>query len=220
MPSLYTLVLRLLCFVIAIPVHEAAHAWAAYKLGDPTAKNMGRLTLNPAVHLDPMGALCMVVAGVGWAKAVPINTWNFKDRKKGMLLSALAGPAANLCLAFVMLVLAKVFVYSGMLIVGTYTGVFATVSNILFTLVVMNIYLAIFNLLPVPPLDGSRIAAAVLPEKQYFKIMEYEQYIFIALMACLVLGVFNAPLSFISDIVYAVINFLTGFIDIFFRLFL
>lgn len=147
--------------LIAFPVHECAHGWVAYRLGDDTAKRDGRLTLNPFKHLDFWGTVCLIVARFGWAKPVPVNPYNFRDRKAGMALTSLAGPFSNLIMAFLSLALLKLF--------GFVTGVPALLSTIVTNLLVVsaeiNAGLFVFNLIPVPPLDGSRILAIFLPER-------------------------------------------------------
>ncbi len=210
-----TLIVRAIVLLTTIPVHEAAHAWAADRLGDPTAKWRGRLTLNPMAHFDPMGAVAMLFTGIGWAKPVPINPMNFEDRKKGMALSAAAGPLSNLVLATVSLVIAKVVLYSGY---ATGFGVvLATLYTIFSTMCSINISLAIFNLLPFPPFDGSRIFNYFLSDKYYFKIMEYERYILIGIFVLLYIGVLDGPLSFFNGILFNIIDFATGFVDLIFR---
>ena len=210
-----TLIVRAIVLLTTIPVHEAAHAWVADRLGDPTAKWRGRLTLNPMAHFDPMGAVAMLVFGIGWAKPVPINPMNFDDRKKGMAISAAAGPASNILLATASLAIAKLLMYTG------YVFGFGVINTTLFTvfqtMCSINISLAIFNLLPFPPFDGSRIFNYFLSDKYYFKIMEYERYIFIVIFVLLYMGVLDGPLSFLNSIVYVVINFATGFVDLMFR---
>ena len=210
-----TLIVRAIVLLTTIPVHEAAHAWVADRLGDPTAKWRGRLTLNPMAHFDPMGAVAMLVFGIGWAKPVPINPMNFDDRKKGMAISAAAGPASNILLATASLAIAKLLMYTG------YVFGFGFINTTLFTvfqtMCSINISLAIFNLLPFPPFDGSRIFNYFLSDKYYFKIMEYERYIFIVIFVLLYMGVLDGPLSFLNSIVYVVINFATGFVDLMFR---
>ena len=210
-----TLVIRAIALLTSIPVHEAAHAWAADRLGDPTAKWRGRLTLNPMAHFDPMGAVAMLIFGIGWAKPVPINPMNFDDRKKGMALSAAAGPISNLLLATVSLVIAKILLYVGY--ISGFGFVLSTLYTIFSTICSINISLAIFNMLPFPPFDGSRIFNYFLSDKYYFKIMEYERYIFIGLFVLLWFGLLDGPLAFLNGILYTVINFATGFIDIAFR---
>ena len=210
----FTLIVRAIVLLTSIPVHEAAHAFVADRLGDPTGRYAGRLTLNPMAHFDPMGALAMVIVGIGWAKPVPINTRNFKNPKAGMAVSAAAGPIANLILATISLIAAKVIFYSSYI---SGNGSAGTVADTMFTLFQMmcsiNISLAIFNLIPVPPFDGSRIFNVFMSEKLYFKIMEYERYIFYILLAVIYLGVLNKPLSMAAGRVFDVINKATRFVD-------
>ena len=211
--DLFTIVVRIIVLFVTIPVHEAAHAWTADRLGDPTARYRGRLTLNPMAHFDPMGAVAMVVTGIGWAKPVPINPLNFDDRKKGMAISAAAGPISNLLLATVSLIISKILLF-----IGFATGfgtVMSTLYTIFSTMTTINVSLAIFNLMPFPPFDGSRIFNYFLSDKWYFKIMEHEQQIFTAVFLLLVLGVFDAPLSFLSGAVLRILNKLTFFVEMF-----
>ena len=144
--------LRAIVVLIAIPFHESAHALASHLLGDNTAVRAGRLSLNPMRHFDPLGALCMLVGGVGWAKPVSINPYNYKNPKVGMALSAAAGPASNFLLAWVSMILYKLCWYSGA------RQAVPALSMFLYYMVAMNLSLGVFNLLPVPPFDGSRIA--------------------------------------------------------------
>ena len=168
--------------LIALPFHEYAHAYVAYKLGDPTAKNMGRLTLNPLKHLDLFGTLMMFVARVGWARPVPVNSGYFKDRRKGIILVSLAGPMSNLLLAFAFMlvwgIMVKLLVIEvipirseTMVTVITWLQVFFQVS------ILVNISLAVFNMIPVPPLDGSRLISSFIPEESYYRFARYEQLI-------------------------------------------
>lgn len=194
--------------LLAIPLHESAHAWASAKLGDPTAKNMGRLTLNPLAHFDLMGALCMIVAGVGWAKPVPVYPTRYKNPKVGMALSAAAGPLSNFLAAYLFVVLDKLVYYF-----APQTMLWGVVELFLQVLVSLNLSLAIFNLLPVPPFDGSRIATLFLPSKWYFRVMQYERYLFIAMFVLLVMGVFDAPLAWMNQIALNFLNLATGYVD-------
>ena len=164
--------------LIALTFHECAHGFIAYKLGDPTAKYMGRLTLNPLKHLDPLGAICMLIAHFGWAKPVPIDITNFKNSKRDMALSALAGPCANIALGFVGCFL---YVLTFNLLPDQFDNEFTfNLARVLVTFLYyfgwLNISLALFNLLPIPPLDGSKILYAFLPYKasSWCKIHERE----------------------------------------------
>ena len=203
---------RAIVLLTAIPVHEAAHAYVADKLGDPTARYMGRLTLNPAAHFDLMGSVAMILFGIGWAKPVPINPRNFKDQKKGMAISAAAGPVSNIIVAAISLALAKLLLYISY--VSGANTVLSTLFTIFRSMCFINISLAIFNLIPIPPFDGSRIFNYFLPDKFYFKIMEYERYIFLALFVVLFTGILDLPLSFLSGLIFNAVDKLTMFVDI------
>ena len=208
----FDIIVRAIVLLTAIPVHEAAHAYVADKLGDPTARYMGRLTINPMAHFDLMGSVAMIVCGIGWAKPVPINPRNFRDQKKGMAISAAAGPISNIIVAAISLAIAKLLLYI------SYAAGANTVVSTLFTIFrsmcFINISLAIFNLIPIPPFDGSRIFNYFLPDKFYFKIMEYERYIFLGLLIVLFTGILDFPLSILSNIVFNAIDKLTLFVDI------
>ena len=196
---LISLLLSLPIVFLALSLHESAHGYVAYKLGDPTARNLGRITLNPFKHLNIWGTLCMLLAGFGWANPVPINTRYFKKPRRDMALSALAGPVSNLALAMVFAILLRFLGY-GFLMQRAYpTELTATIASFtvlfLYYGVYMNITLAVFNLLPVPPLDGSRLLYWLLPPKTAYKLSQYERYITIAVMLLLLLG----PLSTLID---------------------
>lgn len=193
--------------LIAFPIHECAHALVAKWLGDDTAEKQGRITLNPIKHLDLWGTILMLFAGFGWAKPVPINPNNFKKRKLGMALSSLAGPVSNLILAYITMILSKILLY---------TGTSEELSIICINAMFINIGLAVFNLIPVPPLDGSRILLLILPEKLYFKVMKYENVIFIILFAIIWLGLLDTPLAFLQVKTLEIMNFLSGWIDMLF----
>ena len=166
--DLFSILVRAIVLFTAIPIHEAAHAYVADKLGDPTARYRGRLTLNPMAHFDLIGSMAMLFTGIGWAKPVPINPLNFKDTKKGMAISAAAGPISNLIVAAISLALSKILLYAGYgMGVNTVISTLYTVFN---SMCFINISLAIFNLIPIPPFDGSRIFNYFLPDKWYFKI--------------------------------------------------
>ena len=222
-------ILSALAVLLILTIHEYAHAFAAYKLGDNTAKNLGRLSLNPIRHLDPIGAVFMLFFHFGWAKPVPINARNFKNPKRDFALTALAGPLSNLIFAFlsaaVVLLLRRYYL----------TTVFKTefiqtlVLNTYYFFLIfhqINIGIAIFNLIPIPPLDGSRLLNVILPPKYYFGIMRYERNIYFILIGWLFLGDFvaagllsvpfiakNTVLSFIAGL-FSLSDILGGFFGI------
>lgn len=186
------------CVLIALTFHEFAHGYMAYKLGDPTAKNFGRLTLNPLKHLDPIGTICMIFFHFGWAKPVPINSRYFKKPRRDMALTAAAGPIMNFILAlFGMLVcriLTKIFFAFPAQSDFVYYIQYAALT--LFSYFhMLNLSLGVFNLIPIPPLDGSRIFYIFLPQKWYFGVMKYEKYIQLALLVLLWTGLLSRPLS-------------------------
>lgn len=186
---------RIFVMFCILPVHEFAHALVATKLGDQTARLSGRLTLNPLAHLDLFGALMMLIAGFGYAKPVPVNMNNFKNKKRKlyMALTALAGPVSNLIMAFVF----SIF-YCAVFKFGSPTNGSIAEAIVLFFLYVaqINVSLAVFNLIPVPPLDGSRILTSILPDRYYYKIMKYERYIVYAVLALVLFGALDKPISF------------------------
>lgn len=202
---------RFIVLFTAITVHECAHGLVAYKLGDPTAKNAGRLTLNPLSHLDPIGALCMVIFGFGWAKPVPINPFYFRNRKRDTALVSLAGPAANIVLAFastIIYVPFYLFVYKYKLFNAAAYFILGTLQS----LVSLNIGFAVFNLIPFPPLDGSKILGALLPSSTYMKLLEYERFGFPVLIILSATGVLGRILGIIINPVYDLWNAFAGFL--------
>ncbi|MDD3114189.1 MAG: site-2 protease family protein [Anaerovibrio sp.] len=172
--SLMSLIAGLPGLLIALVVHEYAHARVAVAMGDFTPRMMGRLTLNPKAHIDPIGLLMLLVAHFGWAKPVMINSRNFRDWRKGEMLVALAGPASNLVVAFLSLLVMAVLFKLGIFSEG--------VRLVLSMMVLFNINFAIFNMLPLPPLDGSRVLMVLLPGKYAYKMMSLERYSFIILI--------------------------------------
>ncbi|NLO38080.1 MAG: site-2 protease family protein [Ruminiclostridium sp.] len=179
-------ILMIPVMLITLTFHEFSHGYIAWRLGDDTAKNAGRLTLNPLKHLDPIGTLMMFVARIGWAKPVPVNPSAFKDKKKGMMLTSIAGPISNLLMAFIVAFLLQVVLVLGFSSIYAETGAVYWLFQFLLLLFYVNINLAVFNLFPIPPLDGSKILSAVLPTELYFRVMRYEQYIGLAFLVIVV----------------------------------
>lgn len=201
--SLVQLLLRVVAVLFCIVFHEVSHGVAAYLLGDPTAKAQRRLSLNPLRHIDPFGALMMLLVGFGWAKPVPVDVRYFKKPKSGMAITALAGPLSNFVLAYVMMLLA--YLCLGIFVVNEvpYSGVTQGVLDFCILTASLSIGLGVFNLIPFPPLDGSKILGILLPDRIYYKVLRYEFAGTIILMALLWLGVLDVPLyavrSFVSE---------------------
>ena len=185
------MIYRIPVLLFAIPIHDCRHAQCADSMGDPTARYMRRLTFNPMAHLDPIGAILLVVAGFGWAKGVPINVNNFRNRREGILKVSFAGPAANLFLCFLAALMMALLGRMGMLSDGLY--------KFLFWMQLYNVWFAFFNLIPVPPLDGSRILSELLPAKQSWQFNEivdrYGFYILIALVFTGITSMIINPLA-------------------------
>ena len=195
--------------LVAIPFHEAGHALAAWLLGDDTAKREGRLSLNPFRHFDLLGTLCMIVAGVGWAKPVSTDPRNFKNPKAGMALTALAGPVANLLLAYLGMVGWKLLYYWAPATPAAYLA-----ARFCQYLVYMDIGLAVFNLIPVPPLDGSRLLGLALPRRVQYFIARHEQQIFFVAIALLFLGLLDGPMAWIQSQLWRFLGWSTSFVEI------
>ena len=193
--------------LLCITIHELCHGLAAWRLGDPTARTQGRLTLNPLRHIDPLGLLLMITAGVGWARPVPVDMRYFRHPKRDMAITALAGPVSNFLLALAALAGASL-AWSVLSMERT-----AEVYLLLFLMrtAVLSIGLGIFNLIPVPPLDGSRVLFALLPDRLYYGVMRYERYVMIVMLLAVWLGVFDRPLSYLIYGVTRLLCALTGF---------
>ncbi len=197
---------RIFVVFFCLPIHELAHGWAAYKMGDSTAKNLGRLTFNPFAHLDLFGTIMLFLFGIGYANPVPVQTRNFRNPKKGMIVTALAGPGSNLLMALVFICLYYIVLLLPQNLAVSFIAYFFDFAA------TVNVSLAVFNLLPIPPLDGSKVIGFLIPSKTYFKILQYERYIMIALLLLLFTGVLNMPIALISDLLMKVISFLPSLI--------
>lgn len=203
--TVINLLARVFVVFCTLPVHEYAHAFVATKLGDDTARLKGRLTLAPLAHIDLMGALMIFLVGIGYAKPVPVNPRRFKNPKTGMALTALAGPLSNIIMAIIFMLLCN----TASVLFGMTELLFASVAASFFLFAAqINVSLAVFNLLPIPPLDGSRIINLIIPSKYYFKIMQYERYIILAVFALIFFGILDGPLNFVSGLVMKLVYFI------------
>ncbi len=206
--------------LFSLSFHEFAHGFIASKLGDDTARYHGRLTLNPLKHLDPLGTVAMLVAGFGWAKPVPVNPRNFRNPKKGMALVGLAGPVSNLLLSFIGVLLFRVSTAiftlpSVSAAIASSEGLYwlaMAIQLLLSSFAWMNAALAVFNLIPVPPFDGSRIFYFLLPDKYYFSVMRYERIIMTVTLVLLITGAVSLPISFVTGLVVDLFDFIIGLV--------
>ena len=203
--GLVTLLIVAAASLLCISLHELSHGLIAWRLGDPTAKNAGRLTLNPIRHLAPFGLLMMLVAKVGWARPVPVDMRYFKHPKQGMALTALAGPAANFLTALLATALASLVWHFAPLGRASLLAL-CFLSN----MALLGIGMGLFNLIPISPLDGSKILFALLPDRAYYKILRYERFVGVALIVLVLLGAFSRPLSFLMSRTLGLLCALTG----------
>lgn len=214
--SMIALLITLPVILITISVHEFSHAFVANRMGDPTARSLGRMTLNPIKHIDPIGFICMIFLHFGWAKPVPVNARYFKNPKKGMALTALAGPISNIILMIIGCILLNFYMLIPMPEAEGFLRNFWVVGyNFFYYFPLLNIYFAIFNFLPIPPLDGSRILFVLLPDKYYFGIMKYERVIMIVFLLLLVTNILTIPISFVADNIFDGFMYLLGLIPLF-----
>ena len=219
-----TIVRYLVSFLFTLPVillslsvHELSHGFVSDKLGDHTARSMGRLTLNPLKHIDPIGFIALLVFHIGWARPVMVDARNFKNPKRDMALTALAGPVSNFLMAFVFsMVFAALLRFGGInnsffsilnYLNGTASevsgaDVFGVITTLSYYFLVINIGLGVFNLISIPPLDGSKILYAFLPNRILFKILPYERYLQFVLILLLWLGVLSTPINYLVTLIY------------------
>ena len=205
-------VLSLPIILLIICVHEVAHGLVASKLGDPTAKSLGRLTLNPLKHLDPFGFLAMLCVGIGWAKPVPINTRYFKKPKRDMAICAAAGPLANILMGLIAMILLRItllIIDKNMLFFTEHYNVFYAIIMLFQTAAELSIAFAVFNLFPIPPLDGSKIVYMFLPNNILYKVLQYENYISLGFLALILLENF-LPFSIISTVIWFFVDLILG----------
>ena len=195
---------------VMLPGHEFAHAFAAHKLGDDTAKWQGRMTLNPFAHIDWIGAALILVVGFGWARPVPVNSYNLRRPKSDMAVISFAGPLANLIMGFAGTLLSNCcfalvkIVPVALMQFCYYVGIFFSYAALI------SIGLAIFNLIPVPPLDGSKILAAFLPNRLYYKFMQYERYLYFLVLILMVTGALSMPLTYVRAWIFDFFNWITA----------
>ncbi len=207
--DLWNILIGIPVTLIALSVHELSHGFVSSKLGDPTPRYEGRLTLNPLKHLDLWGTILMILTGFGWAKPVRINPMYYKDRVKGMALVALAGPLSNFLLAVLGVFLQVLF-----MIIQAKTGVNLNIlTTIMYYFVIRNLAFMVFNLIPFPPLDGFKVLGVIIPRETYYKILQYEQYIMYILMFLCLTGTFSSTIGRGVQTVYALL--VNGILNLF-----
>ena len=204
---LFEVLIRLFVLFAAVPVHECAHAVVADKLGDPTPRNQGRITLNPFAHLSLWGSLMFIFAGFGWGKPVMTSSKNLKHPKRDEAIIALAGPLSNLVMAYVSMVILRFCAASNNETAGY-------IALIFYYSTILNVSLAVLNLLPLPPLDGSKLFGSVLPDKIYYKIMQYERFIVIGVLVIFYTGLLSVPMAFLNDKIISLMMILTDWVDL------
>ncbi len=202
--ALISLLLTVAAVLLCLVIHEVSHGAAAYLLGDPTAKQAHRLSLNPLRHIDPIGMLMMIVVGFGWAKPVPVDMRYFKNPKLGMAITALAGPLSNFVLAYLALVLAY-FIVGAAALAHTAAAFLQSAVDFCTLVASMSVGLGLFNLIPFPPLDGSKVVESFLPDRIYYTILRYERFGSLILMVLLWTGIADAPLNAARSAVYGVL---------------
>lgn len=200
----------LVIILIAFPIHESSHALMAKLLGDNTAAEQGRITLNPLKHLDPLGTIGMLVFGVGWAKPVPVQPYRARKvpMRAAMALTAVAGPVSNVIVSLIVLIIEKIIIVTANPLDMTMLYIIMALEMI----ISINLFLGAFNLLPIPPFDGSRIFLSFLPDKLYFGIMKYEEIIELVILALMFSGKLSLPFTWLANLIYSGLDFITSFI--------
>ncbi len=191
METVISYIVRIFAILVCITIHELAHGYTAYLLGDTTAKSQGRLSINPIAHIDPIGLVCMLVAGIGWAKPVPVNPsmFSIKNRKLGMAITALAGPGANMLTSFICFLFYIV-------LIGHFSNPFIiALSDVLFSVATLGLGLAVFNLIPIPPLDGSKVLMPFMPNSVIQWVWKNEGFIRFGFLALVMLGALDGVIG-------------------------
>lgn len=220
--NIYQVIASLLVLFLCLPIHEYAHAWAAKKCGDDTAEMMGRCTLNPIKHLDPMGSLMIILFGFGWAKPVPINPRKFRNYKKDMVFTAAAGPISNLIMGFLCTIIFQIVNSLAQAGIVAYNEGVIILLSILAFMIQINIMLAVFNLLPIPPLDGSNIIGPLLPGKTYRKVNDFihnnRMVVTIVFIVLVLTGILTIPLTLVTNLIYQLFLWMTTPISLLFTM--
>jgi len=215
--DLFTLIARAAIILTALPVHEWAHAFAADRMGDPTAREQGRLTLNPLAHIDARGALLIMVAGIGFAKPVPVDPRNFRNRKAGEIIVSLAGPFSNILISLICMIIFKIgYYYSALYASAQVARSLGGIVEIFWYMALINGSLAIFNLIPCPPLDGWHVLAQLLPRRAYNWMVVNQGYLSMFLIAAVIFGFLDEPLRFLRNYLVQGIILATSFVELLF----
>lgn len=196
--QLLTLLIQVIAALLCVSFHEMGHGYAAWLLGDSTAKKRGRVSMNPLRHIDPLGLLLLVTAGFGWAKPVPVDMEHFRRPKLGMALTALVGPISNFLMGIVAIGIASAIYHFAMVYLASSKFLYY-LFLLLVRIAILSVGLGIFNLIPIPPLDGSKVVFSLLPNRIYYTILHYERYMMFLLFALVFFNLLDTPLSFLLN---------------------